>query len=329
MYLVFSVVFFACNQSTLLKDLGVRTDVTCGITRSLQHAFMMMSAWVTVALTVERYISVNHPLYRRKKALCSRKHAIWSIAAIALFCLVISVFFIGNMHFVHEGDIARCVNVASSHTLMNIYHDVICTGLIIVVPSAVIVCVNGMVVKRLVRQRQDIMSHPKLHATTEATTTGDSPIKVSFVRKLPPDKITVMLLVVSLYFPLCASPRIFDQLVYQHCIHLFNVLKVTSDEKADFTADTNMRFSILQLVMFTNYFVNFFLYILFGRTFRRAFSEMMRESWLCRAVGGESLWGQGYVSAWSVRSEFNGTERTYHTPPSTTTDVLVMKVTSV
>ncbi|KAI0230670.1 hypothetical protein LSAT2_019014 [Lamellibrachia satsuma] len=284
-----SVVFFACNQSTLLRN--VHTDLTCGLTRSLQHAFMMMSAWVTVALTVERFICINHPLYRRKKALCSRKHAIWSTATIVLLCLAISAFFLGNTKFVQEGDISRCVNADASRSLMTIYHEVTCTGLTIVVPSTIIVVVNGLVINRMVCQRQDIMSKPKL-ATAAAQATS-SLSRITFDRKLPTDKITVMLLVVSFYFPLCASPRIFDQLIYQHSIHMFDVLKVTSDEQAHMTADTNMRFSVLQLFMFTNYIVNFFLYILFGRTFRRAFSDMMRESLCCccRDAAGYSGWG--------------------------------------
>ena len=294
---------------------------------------MMMSAWVTVALTVERFICVNHPLYRRKKALCSRKHAIRTTATIAVVCTVISAFFVGNMKFVHEGDISRCVNADATRTILTIYHEVICTGLIIVVPSAIIVSVNGLVINRMVRQRRNITSKPPkppklLTATAKAAAATATLNRITFVRKLPADKITVMLLAVSLYFPLCASPRIFDQLIYNHCIHLFDVLKVTSDEQARMTVDTNMRFSVLQLFMFTNYFVNFFLYILFGRTFRREFSEMMRESYCCCCcrASGESAWGARYASAWSVRSDVSGTDRAYYMPSS---EMLIMRVTTV
>ncbi|KAI0219728.1 hypothetical protein LSAT2_028748 [Lamellibrachia satsuma] len=330
-----SVFFFACNQSTLLRN--VHTDLTCGLTRSLQHAFMMMSAWVTVALTVERFISINHPLYRRKKALCSRKHAIRTTATIALVCLAISAFFLGNMKFVQEGDISRCVNADASRSLMTIYHGVTCTGLIVVVPSTIIVVVNGLVINLMVRQRQDIISKAK-HTATAASTASTAPTalaasttslsQITFDRKLPTDKITVMLLVVSFYFPLCASPRLFDQLINHHSIHMFDVLKVTSNEQAHMTADTNMRFSVLQLFMFTNYFVNFFLYILFGRTFRRAFSDMMRQSLccFCRDAAGYSGWGHRYPNTWSVRSDVSGTGRQLYMP---STEILTTRVTTV
>ena len=257
-----TLVFFAGNQSVILDD-GL-SDVICGLSRTLQHLFMMVSSWVIVCLTVERYISLNHPL--RRKTWCSRRKAVISVLAITAVGLCLYLPFSWNMAAIQQYGVHKCVYTKETQEIMTTYHSTLCPTIVIILPSSIIISLNGLIIHSLLKHRRGSVSG--------GTAWRPSASKPALLRKA--DKVTVMLLVVSLYFPLCSSPRVLDGVVFRHYYVNSNraLTPVTSESRARDVANTNFRFSVLQLFMFSNYFVNFFFYIVFGKTFRVAFVSL-------------------------------------------------------
>jgi hypothetical protein len=75
-----SVVFDLSNGMT--RYLGWHTTLTCKLSEYLRNVVYLMSSWLVVCFTVDRYVAVCHPLQRAR--FCRAPVAGWTIGIILL-----------------------------------------------------------------------------------------------------------------------------------------------------------------------------------------------------------------------------------------------------
>lgn len=232
-------------------DIRDQTTAMCVIVNFLGSASSCLSAWLIVAVTVERYIVVVYPLKAKKK--CSVKAAKMVIGAL----LGIAVFV--NIHLVWSvGLNERSLNGIVYHTcdgirqfryfLMNIWPwlDTImyCLG-----PFLVLLVLNILISRRVFlsknKRKRELCAQPSANRS----------------RANSPYHLTAMLLVVS-------HAHLFTTLPMTISITISNV---AAKNQNDYNTMTKLMLfnAIAQMLMYVNHSINFYLYCASGERFRR------------------------------------------------------------
>ena len=79
--------------------LYAHTNVTCKLSVFAQHVIQLMSSWLVVGFTIDRYIAVCHPLYRAR--LCRERSAIYNIIG-TLVAILLSQSY--HLYYVTKND---------------------------------------------------------------------------------------------------------------------------------------------------------------------------------------------------------------------------------
>ena len=261
------VLYFGLLRQYLIKTnkRDIRNDMGCGFHMWLVYTSIGYSSWILVALTMERVISIKFPVFVRNRT-SSRKSAM--IVLLILFAVIASL----NSHLIFNWTVVKYSGIAVSTNssayvelctpstdTSDYYEDIwpwldLCV--VSVIPFLLLAVGNCFTGHNLI-----IRARSKRKRTSEGSVqSGQSHNNRS------PTKLLVLLSVVFFISTLPASIYLVVVSFYQ------DIDRETSQHFA-------LWWAITSAFMYTNNAINFILYCVSGRNFRRELKSMVHEIW--------------------------------------------------
>ncbi|XP_078657566.1 putative G-protein coupled receptor 139 [Branchiostoma floridae x Branchiostoma belcheri] len=242
------------------EDVIHASDVYCKLIKFLVRSSGYLSAWITTAFTVERYIAVCHPM--RRSTLCTMDKT-----RKVLLGMVMVVCSVSCLEFWAQVERDNMCVPRDPQTWLNITIYDMTAGRLI--PTAAVGVINTVIVIRVLQTQKNRQNLSKCAKETEKRQ----------------NQITVVLFTVSTTFFLLTVPQSVS-VVYDLASHggLHGSLQ-------DIDEDTLFRKQVtnhtLGLMFKLNFSVNFILYCVTGRRFREAFLRIF-----CRCLPVEYRGGK-------------------------------------
>ena len=223
-------------------DLGTHGIAICKVIKFCQSTFRHISAWVIIAITIERALATLYPL--RFEAIYKPRFGVVVVGILASLMTLLHAHFllVTDYSFIDQGP--RCVFKEGPHrTFITETFPVVLFFTAVLLPSFIIIMGNTAIVIKARRSRRQI-----------APTTSSTRSTYNTSRHL----IVITLLISSAF------------LVFT--VPVFAALSITSVAFDD-TNDTQRQFvySVALSLQNMNFAANFYLYILSGRRFRELF----------------------------------------------------------
>lgn len=225
-------------------------DVVCQFQLYVSYVSRLLSAWIVVAFTFERYISVCWPLLR--KDFCTKRRTkrvivgiVATSAVVVLYKPILSAIYVSG-----EGN--HYCTTDKDHGFLSFILDSIYAILITLVPFSAIAVLNILIVRKLISQNKKRQNH---YVITE-----ERVIRLEF---------TIILLVVSFCFITFNVPFFVVWLRnFLNSNHIYTTKDLTTYEEPNFDYWQGVLY-ITRTIFYMNYCINFFLYIIAGAYFRR------------------------------------------------------------
>ncbi|CAH1797158.1 unnamed protein product, partial [Owenia fusiformis] len=230
------------------KDIRYLHPWACKLSLFLTYTFIDISAWLLVAVTIDRAITVYKPLHARR--ISTKKNA-----SIAITIIVILIIGINAQQLFNYGPVTlpwydtfyvdKC-----TYKDNEIFHQDVWPWIDSIVasylPFLVLIMSNILIVTQLVRSSN--MRKKTMNVSKQA---GDSTKSMS-----------IMLVVISIVFLLLTCPVV----IYLASRNLWY------DRFPGSVAKQRLVWACLNMLLYSNYCINFFMYCLSGQRFR---TEMM------------------------------------------------------
>ena len=260
------------------QDLIDRNDWLCKITSVLSFTVSDYSVWLIIAVTVERYIAVCHPL--KANSFCNKPRAK------RVICGLLAFFFILNMHFFwtvkivtipHKGEeINRC----DSGAVENVWPwvDAMIYSFL---PFLIIIILNGCIIRQVVK------AHRCRDGLRQAT-----PYEQRRPSHEGSTRLTIMLLTISFAFLLTTLP-----------LNIVGIATAFYNRSAmtdlHLVARLKLARTITEMLMYGNHSMNFFLYCATGQKFRHQLVWMVCYS---KRVNAKSWFSENSQAATRLES---------------------------
>ncbi|CAF0733785.1 unnamed protein product [Adineta ricciae] len=243
----------------------------CKCSTYLRHTLRFAAHWIVVAFTLERLIVVYFPL--QTSVLCNPRSA----RRICLFILIISFllpfysFLMSNVNSDEKNELSEC-DIMNEYKAIYFYLTIIYGNLTLTFPILIVSIVNILTVRQLLRAgrlRKKQQQQQQLSQTKKVDSANNEYVNMIMKNQLENDKVTWMLVVISITFGILNFPYFILWLVT--CI-----MRVRGDTPPIYVEAGRM---IAEVFYLLNYSLYFFLYVISRRTFRKVLIEKMR--WRC------------------------------------------------
>ncbi|CAH1782718.1 unnamed protein product [Owenia fusiformis] len=246
----------ALLRNTLQYNFGISlrnlSEGVCQFDMFVTYFSKHYSAWILVAVSIERLIAVWHPF--RAKQLCTKKTAIFSLVTMGVVLVGVDLHFIWTLSL---DNIGNCTNRPQFQTFVVqiwIWIDG-CIGSFI--PFIIMIICNICIIAKVMHARSERVEMTNNSVINYRQSSMNS--RRGDVCKFT--SMTAMLLGISFGFIITTSPFSI-YLLYYHSID-FN-LRTEQNKAALFLA-----YSICGSIFYINSAINFLLYCITGRKFRR------------------------------------------------------------
>ena len=236
------------------SDIRNLNDWLCKLTVMLLHISSDYSVWLIIAVTVERYIAVCHPL--KAFSMCNNSRAFKVVICIALLIVLTNSHFLWTIHvrelpLESNGTVSRCVGTPEHQVLVHAVWPWVDAVIYSFLPFVVITVLNSLIINQVFkshRGREHLQNgSPSLAGRGRHNRYSDQG-----------SRLTVMLLTVSFSFLLTTLPMnilvIIIELFKVKNYHQLSQLKLAS--------------TVMEMLMYMNHSINFFLYCATGQKFR-------------------------------------------------------------
>ena len=227
------------------------TEGWCQMTLYVSYVCTFLSIWYVVAFTVERYIAVCFPIKRSNMCTTFRAKAV--VCALLVFAVVLYLNQSWMAGVVMINGKGLCIPLPVFISTVKVFNRVDIV-LNLFLPYSTIIILNALILKSVVtfyRRRKSMI---------RTTTTAKRDQTITF-RPKAQIKISQALLAVSFAFLLLNSPG--------HIMRLRHVLKTLMDPYYRAPYSEFLLQQLFQYFFYTNFSVNFFIYFLLGKGFRR------------------------------------------------------------
>ncbi|CAM2705018.1 unnamed protein product [Rotaria socialis] len=242
----------------------------CKCSTYFRHTLRFAAHWIVVAFTLERLIVVYFPL--QTSVLCNPRSA----RRICLFILIISFllpfysFLMSDINNDEKHNVFEC-DIMNKFKNIYFYLTIIYGNLTLTFPILIVCIVNILIVRQLLhagrlRKKQQ---QQQLSQTKKVDSANNEYVNMIVKNQLENDKVTWMLVVISVTFGILNFPYFIFWLVV--CIS-----RVRGKVPSDYVESGKM---IAEVCYLLNYSLNFFLYVISRRSFRKVLIEKMR--WRC------------------------------------------------
>ncbi|XP_033747159.1 probable G-protein coupled receptor 139 [Pecten maximus] len=226
-------------------------QITCSPIEACLRTFSHLSSWITVSVTVDRYIAVCHPF--KVTQYCSRKRALFTIGAVFLVIVALN-FPIACLQW--DDAYSTCLVPEFTNDYCFKYGFYIDMSVYVLIPFSLIGFLNIFIIREIFRstsRRRHLTS-----GTNENSGSSTANIKNSTM------KTVTMLFTVTAFFIVCFLPFI--------GISLFAIVNGKSWDSAMELIPIPFTIAIIGTTL--NHSFNFVLYGLSGQLFRKRFLEM-------------------------------------------------------
>ncbi|CAH1802478.1 unnamed protein product [Owenia fusiformis] len=243
-------------------DVSLRNDFNewgCKLHFFFTYTFIDLSAWMLVCVTVDRVILVYLPL--KAKSICTKRKTIISICIVTLFIMGVNchwLFTVGKRVFLYMGKEypVNCYYQEGFEEFHQRYWPWIDAAIASLIPFAVLIICNILISLQLLRagrmrKKQMNVSNSKQDDTMRS--------------------MTIMLVTISFVF-LCLTSPVVVELIRKLTLRL-NPEKQAPQTLAE-EAHEVLVFTIVNMLMYLNSAVNFFMYCVGGRKFRDSLREL-------------------------------------------------------
>ena len=241
-------------------DIRHLSEAVCKIHLWLVYTSLDFSAWILMALTMERVMATWWPF--RARRLCSRLNAAVLIMAILFLLLAINSHFMYGM--THETNVDENGTVSTVENCLAVnegYIDFlrkvwswIDFGMFCLFPLSVIVVGNICILANVMRSQRRLSAVSLQQEETRSRRRSSSGRGGKF------SSLTAMLLVLNTVFLITTLPISVYNIGYNHWVYTSNHQTIASLE---------LWWAIVNMLMYTNNSVNFLLYCLSGSRFRK------------------------------------------------------------
>ena len=232
----------------------VATQGVCQTFLFFGYTFRLVSVWLIVVFTIERYIGVCRPLHRRE--MCTKTFAKRAIGSLLLLSSVIASYkpIFCEVKVTEHG--SKLCTFKPEFDRPNFILDTIYGLIITAIPFIIISILNMLIVRKLLETRR---RHRKAKFLAD-----ESVVKLEF---------TFVLLVISTCFIALNLPYF---IVWCQRLHHQLMTSLTPGKLDSETDRIRGRLFITRTIFCINYCTNFFLYALTGRHFRMQLRGVLR-----------------------------------------------------
>ena len=238
-------------------DVRHLSEAVCKIHLWVVYSSLDFSAWILIAFTLERVISVCCPFSAKTK--CSRKYAMALLIAILLFLLALNSHMLygmvnkGSMNK-HDTGINKCVEINENYgDFFKFVWPWIDLCVFCLIPVSVIVIGNCCILFGVIKSQR------KTRARSVSSVNTDQ--RTSLQRgRANHSSMTAMLFTLNMVFLFTTSPVSIYNIGYTHWME--------SGTSQDY-ATLDLWWAIVNMLQYTNNSINFLLYCLSGTRFRR------------------------------------------------------------
>ncbi|XP_060603307.1 lysophosphatidic acid receptor 6-like [Ruditapes philippinarum] len=265
-----------------MTDLLDTNNILCKVGIFIGYVCSDISVWLIVAVTVERFIVVMFPL--KAPRLCNKKTARITIITIIFLFIAVNSHFLWTVELHHYNFdmvvISKCHAKALFTNLVEEVWPLVDAGIYSFVPFVVIIVFNGFIIRNITSARQArLVLRQESSLQKRKSGPGQSRKQTESSKR-----ISVTLLVVSFSFLITTLPM--------NLVLIITSLadEVDNEDDAEF-AKRKLTSSIVEMLMYTNHSINFFLYCITGKKFRDQFRRLIFrvcKSHFTQTVGGNS-----------------------------------------
>lgn len=249
------------------------------------YVFGFLSVWTVAAFTIERTIVVFLPLAKHR--LCTRRKAKGCVIIMTIFALVAYSFSVWTSGIVPYKNIQQCRPFAEYEKFLRIATSVD-TVLTLILPSLIIVILNTAIASKLFiylkgrgqnsgnRGRTELEKEESHQLTSRVTDISGVQLRINrtsssrFVENSQA-RTTLSLIVVSSVFVALNLP------CHAYRIHGF-VIDLAGFKFKNASSEPDSYQGYLQLLYYTNFAVNLYLYSLCSPAFRKAAHKQLLRS---------------------------------------------------
>ena len=236
-------------------DIMHESSWLCKIVSLFTYSSSQFSVWLIIAVTIERYIVVSHPLQTSR--LCNNRRAkrVISLLALTFMCINIHLFWtITVKETIEHGHITKkCGPGVGFEILLTVVWQWIDAVLYALAPFLIIIVFNVLIITQTVR------------ATTWRGSVQSGPLCQMEKRKATKDnnvKLTVMLLSVSFTFLITTFPMAVVMIYHTQWNRELETASVR------LVTQRQLIRTVAEMLMYLNHSINFYLYCALGQKFR-------------------------------------------------------------
>lgn len=243
----------------LQYDIRQYSEWACRFQRFFVYMGLDTSAWILAAISVERFFAVCLP--HKHKMLRTTSRA-WKIV---LGIVLIQTVFNSNVFFTYgpqtivtnnETKVFPCgYSSDSAKEYLKEYHSYLAMAIYCFLPFVVMLTLNILIIVKLRRMQA------KLSSGRNCSTTSRSEIKTQ--------SMTRMLLCVTFYFVVITTPS-FIFAIFENWY--FTSTEITPEKLGRIEVVD----AVLTLMLYLNHSINFLLYCVSGRRFRRELRKLLK-----------------------------------------------------
>ena len=231
-----------------------RSDIACKITFFLRYAGRLCSSWITVLVTLERFVAIVHPLHVAR--ISTPRKAKQALAGTIATCVVMSSFPLFTVGTQPYGGQMRCLVL--KHTMYDAFTWVSLRFGELIIPSLVVVFLSSSIICRLVRESRKFTR----------CIVGQK--HVVFHRMVQERQLTAILLTIAIMFVVIRLPYTVSYYINNYKAHWWQ----SRDDFAWISFYIYATYSISMCLSTVNYVINFFVYYILGSTFRREIKKL-------------------------------------------------------
>ena len=261
----------------------VNINGLCQLFLFVSYTFRIISVWLIIVFTFERYVAICHPLQRR--LICTRSFSFKLIGCVSVLAAILCLYkpIISSTSNVGTGTAVCSMN--DDYRKINWILDSIYGVCITALPFTVISFFNTMILRKLVCRKSDMVETLAI--------SRESRMRLEF---------TFILLSISTCF-VCLNLPYF--IVWCRRFHSMDSLQSSRSEGSDIdnisiksvqTEPDRNSLYFTRTIFYLNYAINFFLYCLTGKQYRK----YMIQLFCCQKE--EPARGSAYRSGYTTHS---------------------------
>ncbi|KAH3848485.1 G-protein coupled receptor daf-37-like [Dreissena polymorpha] len=243
------------------------SEAGCKINMWLVYSSLDFSAWILIIVTLERMVSAWLP--HRAKTVCTQRNAVVFLIAVGVFILAINSHMLYGMVFKideNTNKIVMCIEIDQSYKdFFNKVWPWIDLCMFCAIPFSVIVIGNALIAFKVLQSKK------KSKSTVAPAQPSRSRDPQQGTRNGKQSSMTAMLFTLNTVFLVSTSP-----------VSIYNIGYADWIEGADNATLAGLEFwwAVVNMFMYTNNSINFFLYCLSGTKFRK---EVIRLVICCKS----------------------------------------------